>query len=304
MIIDHYVLQYNAHLFITPSIQVSAVQSFSLIPGVDNYCVMGNPVQHSKSPQIHAAFARQTGQNIQYQAILVEEGKFPDALAAFQDQGGMGLNITIPFKRVAWEIADYLSAAAKRAQAVNTLWFDQSGKRLGDTTDGTGLIRDLVGNQGISLAGEEVLILGAGGAVRGILDPLFDQVPARVVIVNRTISRAEELADAFSDRGNIRACRYDELPGQQFRYVINGTAASLQGEIPPLPDNLLEKDAICYDMMYASDDTVFTRWANSHGAARAYDGLGMLVEQAAESFYIWRGIRPQTRPVIEMLRQQ
>lgn len=274
------------------------------MPGVDNYCVMGNPVQHSKSPQIHAAFARQTGQNIHYQAILVEEGKFSDALAAFQEQGGKGLNITIPFKGIACEVADHLSATAKRARAVNTLWFDENGKRFGDTTDGTGLIRDLVENHNISLAGEEVLVLGAGGAVRGVLDSLFDQMPARVVIVNRTISRAEELADAFSDRGNIATCRYGELSGQQFRYVINGTAASLQGEVPPLPDDILGKDAFCYDMMYASDDTVFIRWAKSHGAVRAYDGLGMLVEQAAESFFIWRGIRPETGPVIEMLRTQ
>ena len=261
-------------------------------------------MQHSKSPRIHAAFARQTGQNIHYQAILVDEGKFSDALAAFQEQGGKGLNITIPFKRDACDIADHLSATAERARAVNTLWFDENGKRYGDTTDGTGLLRDLVENHGISLAGEEVLVLGAGGAVRGILDPLFDQLPARVVIVNRTISRAEELADAFSDRGNITVCRYGDLPGQQFHYVINGTAASLQGKVPPLPDDILGKDAFCYDMMYASEDTVFIKWARSHGAVRAYDGLGMLVEQAAESFFIWRGIRPETRPVIEMLRRQ
>ena len=265
---------------------------------------MGNPVQHSKSPLIHTEFARQTGQHIYYQAILVEEGKFPDALAEFQQLGGKGLNITIPFKRAACEIADHLSAAATRAQAVNTLWFDKNGKRFGDTTDGTGLVRDLVENCGISLAGEEVLILGAGGAVRGILDPVFDQGPERVVIVNRTIARAQELAQAFSDRGNITACRYGELPGQQFHYVINGTAASLQGEVPPLPDDILAKDAFCYDIMYASEDTVFIKWAMSHGAGRAFDGLGMLVEQAAESFFIWHGIRPATRPVIEMLRRQ
>lgn len=280
------------------------MQSFSLIPGVDNYCVMGNPVQHSKSPLIHTEFARQTGQKIYYQAILVEEGKFSDALAVFQQQGGKGLNITIPFKRAACEIADHLSVAARRARAVNTFWFDKNSKRFGDTTDGTGLIRDLVENCEISLAGEEVLILGAGGAVRGILDPVFDQKPERVVIANRTIAHAEEMAGAFSDRGIISVCRYEDLPGQQFHYVINGTAASLQGEVPPLPDDILAKDAFCYDMMYASEDTVFIKWARSHGAGRACDGLGMLVEQAAESFFIWHGIRPVTRPVIEMLRQQ
>jgi shikimate dehydrogenase len=264
---------------------------------------MGNPVRHSKSPQIHAAFARQTGQNIHYHAILVAEGKFPDALAAFQAQGGKGLNITVPFKHDAWEVADHLSEKAKRAHAVNTLWFDNNGKRHGDTTDGVGLIRDLVNNHGISLAGETVLVLGAGGAVRGILDPLFDQNPARVVIVNRTLTRAEGLADAFSDRGVVTACSYEDLSGQQFRFVINGTAASLHGEVPPLPDDLLGKDAFCYDLMYANTDTVFIEWAQSHGTVRAHDGLGMLVEQAAESFFIWRGIRPETAPVIDMLRK-
>jgi len=265
---------------------------------------MGNPVSHSKSPQIHTAFARQTGQNIHYQAILVAEGKFANALAAFQEQGGKGLNITVPFKHDAWEVADHLSINAERAHAVNTLWFDNDGKRHGDTTDGIGLIRDLVNNHGISLAGEEVLVLGAGGAVRGILDPMFDKNPARVVIVNRTLRRAEELVKVFSDRGTVTACSYDDLSGQQYRIVINGTAASLQGEVPPLPGDILGKDAFCYDLMYANTDTVFIKWARSHGAARAYDGLGMLVEQAAESFFIWRGIRPETKPVINMLRQQ
>lgn len=277
--------------------------NFKLIPDVDNYCVMGNPVLHSKSPFIHTEFARQTGQNIYYQAILVEEGKFPEAIDAFQEQGGQGLNVTIPFKQDAWDLAEYLSTAATRARAVNTLWFDETGHRFGDTTDGTGLVRDLVVNHGISLAGEKVLILGAGGAVRGILDPIFDQKPGQIVIANRTTARAEELASAFTDRGNIIACGFDDLPGQQFHYVINGTAASLQGVIPPLPADLLARNAFCYDMMYASEDTVFIKWAKSHGTARAYDGLGMLVEQAAESFFIWRGLRPETGPVISMLRK-
>lgn len=298
----HYVVQNDVHLSLNPFFQETDLQTFSLKPGVDNYCVMGNPVQHSKSPLIHAAFARQTGQNIHYQAILVKEGKFSDALAAFQQQGGKGLNITIPFKQDAWELADRLSPAAVRARAVNTLWFDENGNRFGDTTDGTGLVRDLVENHGISLAGEEILILGAGGAVRGILDPLFDQNPARIVIANRTIARAEELADVFSDRGDFTACGYDDLQGQRFNYVINGTAASLHGEVPPLPEDLLATNAFCYDLMYANEDTVFIKWSKLHGTDRAFDGLGMLVEQAAESFLIWRGIRPDTGPVIEMLR--
>jgi shikimate dehydrogenase len=279
------------------------VHNFSLKPGVDNYCVMGNPVAHSKSPQIHTAFAQQTGQQIHYQAILVEQGKFSQALDAFQKQGGRGLNITVPFKEDAWKASGSLTMRAERAGAVNTLWFDENGKRYGDTTDGIGLVRDLTINHNIAVSGKEILVLGAGGAVRGILDPLFDQHPARIVIANRTISRAEELGKAFSDRGELIAVNYDYLNGQQFDLVINGTSASLQGTVPPLPADILRAGACCYDMMYANADTPFVGWARNHHAAHAFDGIGMLVEQAAESFYIWRGVRPETRPVIQMLRQ-
>ena len=265
---------------------------------------MGNPVAHSKSPQIHAAFARQTGETLVYQAIHVELDGFPAALDAFQKMGGKGLNITLPFKEAAWQSAQMLSSRADRARAVNTLWFGQGGKRHGDNTDGIGLIRDLTMNHDIQLTGKDVLVLGAGGAVRGILDPLFDQDPARVVIANRTVSRAIELARLFLDRGELVACDYEALRGQHFHTVINGTSASLQGSVPPLPDNLLLPDACCYDMMYAEIDTVFVTWARAHHVGKALDGIGMLVEQAAESFYIWRGVRPDTRPVIEMLRKE
>ena len=279
-----------------------AVHSIRLVPGFDNYGVMGNPVAHSKSPQIHAAFARQTGEPVAYQAIYVELDRFPAALDEFQRLGGKGLNITLPFKEAAWKSARVTSGRADRAHAVNTLWFDKHGKRHGDTTDGIGLIRDLTVNQDIQLSGKDVLVLGAGGAVRGILDPLFDQEPARVVIANRTISRAIELARLFLDRGELVACDYEALRGQRFHTVINGTSASLQGAVPPLPDDLLLPGACCYDMMYADTDTVFVTWARAHHADKALDGIGMLVEQAAESFHIWRGVRPETRPVIEMLR--
>ena len=265
---------------------------------------MGNPVAHSKSPQIHAAFARQTGASVVYQAIHVELDGFPAALDEFQRMGGKGLNITVPFKEAAWQSANVLTGRAQRARAVNTLWFDHSGKRHGDTTDGIGLIRDLNLNHDIQLSGKNVLVLGAGGAVRGILDPLFDQEPVRVVIANRTVSRAIELARLFVDRGELVACDYEALRGQYFHLVINGTSASLQGSVPPLPDDLLLPDGCCYDMMYAETDTVFVSWARAHHAAIALDGIGMLVEQAAESFYIWRGIRPETRPVIEILRKE
>lgn len=270
-------------------------------PSVDNYCVVGNPVAHSKSPQIHAAFAEQTQQNIFYQAIQVDDGKFKAALKEFQAQGGKGLNITVPFKGEAWEISENRSNMAERALAVNTISFDDAGNIIGDNTDGVGLIGDLTINHDISIKDKDILILGAGGAVRGILDPLFDEQPNKVVIANRTVSRAEELTDIFSDRGDISACGFDELAGSSYDIIINGTSASLQGEVPPLPENLLNDNACCYDMMYSMSDTPFVSWAKAHGTTKAFDGLGMLIEQAAESFFIWRGVRPDTVPVIKML---
>lgn len=278
------------------------MSSITLVAGQDNYGVMGNPVAHSKSPQIHAAFALQTGERITYQSFLVELDGFSEALDAFQRQGGKGLNITLPFKEAAWQATHSCTYRAERAQAVNTLWFDGHGKRHGDTTDGIGLIRDLTINEDVSIYGRDVLILGAGGAVRSILDPLFDQEPARVVIANRAVSRAIELARLFADRGELMPCDYQSLAGQRFHIVINGTSASITGDVPPLPDDVLLPDACCYDLMYADAATVFVRWARDHDAAKALDGLGMLVEQAAESFHIWRGVRPDTRPVIAMLR--
>ena len=277
-------------------------KNFSLDPAVDHYCVMGNPVAHSKSPQIHAAFAAQTGQHMYYQAILVEPGGFPAALEAFRRHGGKGLNITLPFKHEAWAASRLRSRRADRAQAVNTIWFTGDDDCHGDNTDGIGLVRDLTVNHGVVIAGQAVLILGAGGAVRGILDPLFDENPSRVVIANRTLVRAEHLTKLFSDRGDISACGFADLAGQQFSLVINGTSASLQGEVPPLPDDLLAGKVCGYDMMYAPTDTAFVQWAKDHGAALAIDGTGMLVEQAAESFLLWRGVRPDTAPVIKMLK--
>ena len=272
-------------------------------PSVDNYCVMGNPVAHSKSPQIHATFAEQTQQNIFYQAIQVDDGKFKTAIKEFQAQGGKGLNITVPFKGEAWEISENRSNRAERALAVNTISFDDAENIIGDNTDGVGLICDLTVNHDISIKDKDILILGAGGAVRGILDPLFDSKAGRITIANRTVSRAEELANIFSDRGDISACGFDELAESSFDIIINGTSASLQGEVPPLPENLLNDNACCYDMMYSVSDTPFVSWAKAHGAIKAFDGLGMLVEQAAESFFIWRGVRPETGQVIDALRK-
>ena len=277
--------------------------TFNIDPSVDNYCVMGNPITHSKSPHIHKAFAEQTQQNIFYQAIHVDDGKFIAALKEFQAQGGKGLNITVPFKGDAWEISENRNNRSERALAVNTISFDDAGKITGDNTDGVGLIRDLTINLEISIKDKDILILGAGGAVRGILDPLFDKEAGRITIANRTVRRAEELADMFSDRGDILTCRFDELAGSGFDIIINGTSASLQGEVPPLPENLLNDNACCYDMMYSMSDTPFVSWAKAQGATKASDGLGMLVEQAAESFFIWRGVRPETRQVIDALRK-
>ncbi|MFB3116629.1 MAG: shikimate dehydrogenase [Gammaproteobacteria bacterium] len=270
---------------------------------IDNYCVMGNPVAHSKSPQIHAAFAEQTRQEIFYQAILVDEGKFKDAIKEFQRQGGKGLNITVPFKPDAWEASDQMSRRAERAAAVNTISFNDEGKIAGDNTDGIGLIRDLTINHKLSIKDKNILILGAGGAARGILDPLFDEQADRVVIANRTVSRAEKLVDIFSDRGDISTCGFDELVSSNFDIVINATSASLQGDVPPLPEGLVNKNTCCYDMMYSAADTPFVAWAKAHGAGIALDGLGMLVEQAAESFFIWRGVRPETGLVIDLVKR-
>jgi len=279
-------------------------QNFHLDPAVDNYCVMGNPVAHSLSPQIQTLFAEQTGQAMYYQAIYVELSGFVAALDEFRRQGGKGMNITLPFKEDAWRASDTRSERAERAHAVNTIRIEEDGCISGHSTDGAGLVRDMVVNHGCKLAGSDILVLGAGGAASGIIDPVMDESPARLVIANRTVSRAEELARRFSDRGNIMASSFDELAGQTFPLVINATSASLQGEVPPLPDELLDEGACCYDMMYSQDDTAFVAWARARHAGKALDGIGMLVEQAAESFRIWRGIRPETASIIEMFRKK
>lgn len=269
----------------------------------DRYGVMGNPIGHSKSPTIHALFAEQTGEKLSYKAFLVEVGAFDAAVESFRSAGGKGLNVTVPFKRDAWKRVDERSPGAELAGAVNTIVLRPDGTLFGDNTDGTGLVRDIRDNLGISLAGKKVLILGAGGAVRGVLGPILAEGPSVVVIANRTPARAQELADAFEEFGNVEGSSFDELDGSSFDIVINGTSASLKGEVPPLPDALLAKGALCYDMMYGAEPTTFMVWADDHNSAHISDGLGMLVEQAAESFRIWRGVKPQTAPVIEAVRK-
>jgi len=271
---------------------------------IDNYAVMGNPVAHSKSPLIHQAFALQTSQSIRYQAILVPLDGFANAVHAFCAAGGKGLNITVPFKEEAWRLAVRRTPRAELAGAVNTLRFSPSGEIEGDNTDGTGLLRDLERNN-VDLNDRRILILGAGGAVRGVIGPMMEQGPAQLVIANRTIARAETLLSQFSQFNQLSACSLADLATfSSFDLIINATSSGLHGELPPLPANLIGPQTCCYDMVYGDVEPVFVRWAKQQKAQLALDGLGMLVEQAAESFYVWRGIRPATTPVIRMLREK
>ncbi len=268
----------------------------------DRYAVMGHPIGHSKSPQIHSLFAAQTGQDLSYQAIAVEPGRFPQAVTEFRRQGGKGLNITLPFKQEACTLADELSERARLAGAANTLVFRDTGAVFADNTDGAGLIQDLCVNHQVELEDRRLLVCGAGGAVRGILQPLIEQHPAGITIANRTVSRAQELIENFDSTVPLQAAGYDRLQGEKFDLVINATSLSLEDKVPPLPDGLLSDRGCCYDLMYADRQTSFCRWGQQQGAKLSVDGLGMLVEQAAESFLLWRGVRPQTQPVIARLR--
>lgn len=269
---------------------------------MDCYAVMGNPVAHSKSPAIHSAFAEQTGQQLDYTAIRVEPGHLAAAVLDFYRHDGKGLNITVPFKLDAFELAAELSPRAQRAGAVNTLVLRGENDYYGDNTDGVGLVRDLTDNNNIAIADKTILIVGAGGAVRGVLEPLLQEQPQQLLIANRTVDKAEQLAADFSDLGPVKGCGFDDLAGQHFDLIINGTSASLAGELPPLPDALLNEGAAVYDMMYGAEPTPFMHWGQQQGAILCLDGLGMLVEQAAESFYIWRDIRPETVSVINHIR--
>ncbi|HWL63223.1 MAG TPA: shikimate dehydrogenase [Steroidobacteraceae bacterium] len=267
----------------------------------DRYAVIGHPVRHSRSPFIHSHFAAQTHQQLRYGTIDAAPAQFDVVVREFFAGGGKGLNVTVPHKEAAAALVDELTPRAHRAGAVNTLALRPDGSLLGDNTDGAGLARDLANNHRISIAGRRVLVLGAGGAVRGILAPLLGLKPSQLTIVNRTVQRARDLAEEFDDLGVIAAIGYEELNGAPFDIVINATAASLAGELPALPASIVNKDSICYDLAYDRDDTPFVRWAHERGVARAMDGLGMLVEQAAESFHLWRGVRPDTASVLSAL---
>lgn len=268
---------------------------------VDQYGVVGHPVAHSLSPFIHAMFARQTGQAMSYRLFDFAPEAFQERIAAFFAQGGRGLNITLPYKITAVALANELTTRAQHASAVNTLALRQDGSILGDNTDGVGLTQDLCVNQRIVLTRRRVLIIGAGGAARGVLAPLLGLEPEVVVIANRTADRAKALAAAFASMGNVQGVGFRYVTAGAFDLIINATSASLTGEIPDIPVGVIGPDTFCYDMAYGKGDTPFVRWALELGCRAAVPGWGMLVEQAAESFRLWRGVRPLTGPVISAL---
>jgi shikimate dehydrogenase len=269
----------------------------------DRYVVMGNPIGHSKSPLIHRLFAEQTGQTLDYSTLPAPLDDFAGCAREFFREG-RGANVTVPFKEDAFRLADSLTERAQRAGAVNTLSKLADGSLLGDNTDGAGLVRDLTVNAGLSLQGKRILVLGAGGAVRGALEPLLGEAPASVIIANRTVEKAKLLAELFADLGPVSASGFDWLR-EPVDLIINATSASLSGDVPPIAGSLIEPGkTVCYDMMYGKEPTAFCRWASEQGAAVAMDGLGMLAEQAGEAFYLWRGVRPDTAPVLAELRRQ
>mgnify|MGYP000498262913 CR=1 FL=1 len=270
----------------------------------DHYAVFGNPIAQSLSPLIHAEFARQTGRDICYQRQLVGVDEFDAAAEKFFVGGGKGLNITVPFKLNAFGFATELTERAQRAGAVNTLALQHDESVLGDNTDGVGIVEDIATNRGWPINGRRILLIGAGGAVRGVLEPLLAQSPKQLSIVNRTSSKAEVLARDFADLGNVSGCGLDDLDERDFDLVINGTSASLAGELPPLPSGTVTSSTSCYDMMYSAQPTVFLQWAAGLGVTKLSDGLGMLVEQAAAAFFLWHGVKPETAGVIELIRRQ
>jgi shikimate dehydrogenase len=268
------------------------------------YGVIGHPVAHSWSPFIHGMFAQQTGQNMVYRLHDVPPESFRKFVLEFFASSGRGLNVTLPHKLAAAELANELTPRAQRAEAVNTLAIRDGNSILGDNTDGAGLVQDLTQNLNIKIAGRRILIVGAGGAARGVIAPLLELKPSELTIANRTAERARTLAADFADLAKIATYAFDELPKEAYDLIVNATSASLSGEVPAIPFNVIGAHTVCYDMAYGARETPFVRWALEHGTARALQGWGMLVEQAAESFALWRGVRPDTAPVLAALRAQ
>ncbi|MDO9168366.1 MAG: shikimate dehydrogenase [Methylobacter sp.] len=271
---------------------------------LDRYAVFGHPIKHSKSPRIHRLFAEQTGQTLEYTTQDVPAEQFQRAVTTFFAGGGKGLNCTVPLKELAWNYVAHKTERAQLSKAVNTLALQADGSLLGDNTDGIGLVTDLTINHGIVLSDSRILILGAGGASRGIIAPILEQSPHTLVIANRTIDKAVKLAAEFDNDSSITGCGFEALKNRQFDLILNATSASLSGQLPPLPTALLAKNGVCYDLAYGNEPTAFVRWGQDNHALKSLDGLGMLVEQAAEAFFIWRGVRPKTRPVIELLNSE
>lgn len=271
----------------------------------DRYGVIGHPISHSKSPVIHAQFARQTGQDLTYEAIDIAPVDLTGTLDTLIHEGFKGLNVTVPHKNAVVDLVDELSDRARLASAVNTISAQDGHRLVGDNTDGIGLIRDLTRNLRFELQDADILILGAGGATRGIVPSLLEAEPREILIANRTVERAEELAQTFGPQGdnlgNVSACRFDELEARQFDLIINATSAGLRGEVPPFPASIIDAEVVCYDLSYAMKPTPFIEWARENGAEVTHQGWGMLVEQAAAAFRIWRGMRPDTKPVLANL---
>ncbi|HLF10265.1 MAG TPA: shikimate dehydrogenase [Gammaproteobacteria bacterium] len=267
----------------------------------DRYALIGHPVEHSRSPLIHQLFARQTGQRLTYELIDAKPPGFKTAVRTFWAAGGKGLNVTVPHKEAAFRLADEVSAAASKARAVNTLTYNGDLSH-GDNTDGIGFLRDVMVNLRQPIKERRVLILGAGGAARGIVGPLLEAGPGELVLANRTLERAEQLVKELRVHGAVTALTFAGLAKlEPFDILINATSAGVKGEAAPFPDTLIGPASFCYDLAYSSSDTPFVAWARSHEAGRAVQGWGMLVEQAAESFYIWRGVRPDTAPILKQL---
>ena len=276
---------------------------------MSKYAVLGNPVSHSKSPLIHSMFAQQTDQTMSYVAIPLEKNEFEGFVRKFFAEGGAGLNVTVPFKGNAFALAASCSPRAELAQAVNTLFLDDNGRICGDNTDGVGLVSDLKLNNKVAISGQRVLILGAGGAVRGIMAALVYEKAAAITIVNRDVSKAGLLAEEMQSMAPIEVMSYamlqeDANNGRSYDLIINGTSSSLKGEMPKLDAKVIAPGCCCYDLMYSATDTLFLQWAKQEGARKSIDGLGMLVEQAAEAFALWRGVRPNTASVMAHLREQ
>lgn len=269
-------------------------------PALARYAVFGHPIAHSKSPRIHAEFARRTHQSLSYEAIEAPLTDFSGCVRRFIAAGGVGGNVTVPFKEEAFALCAELSARARAAEAVNTLVFRADGSWYGDNTDGIGLVRDLNARQ-VVLERARILVCGAGGAVRGILGPLLDAGPAELVIANRSHHKALLLARAFAGQGEVRAATFEQLPGERFDLVLNATSAGLSGALPALPAGLFAPGAVAYDLVYGPAALPFLRWARAEGAAQLIDGVGMLIEQAAEAFFLWRGVRPETQGMAALL---